>query len=80
VGESGMIRSHMGKNNRSVMVAVCGTPCAIPSRNNSLQDTPGYYRTVILHYQTTERLLYLKTLKAVTLPVEGGCFLGCCPV
>jgi hypothetical protein len=32
VGESLMIRTQMGKNNRSVMVAMYGTPCAIPPR------------------------------------------------
>jgi hypothetical protein len=32
VGVSEMIRTHMGKHNRSVMVAVYGTPCAVPSR------------------------------------------------
>jgi hypothetical protein len=32
VDQSGMIRTHMGKYSRSVMVAVYGTPCAIPPR------------------------------------------------
>jgi hypothetical protein len=31
-GESGVIRTHMGKHNGSVMVAVYGTVCAIPPR------------------------------------------------
>jgi hypothetical protein len=31
VGESGMIRTQMGMHNRSVMVAVYGMPCVIPS-------------------------------------------------
>jgi hypothetical protein len=30
VDELGMIRTQMGKHNRSEMVAVLGTPCAIP--------------------------------------------------
>jgi hypothetical protein len=30
VSESGMIRTQMGKLSRSVIVAVYGTPCAIP--------------------------------------------------
>jgi hypothetical protein len=30
VGESGMIRTQMGKHNRLIMVAVYGTPSAIP--------------------------------------------------
>jgi hypothetical protein len=30
VGESGFIRTQMGKHNRSVMVAMYGMPCAIP--------------------------------------------------
>jgi hypothetical protein len=30
VGESGMIRTYLGKRKRSVMVSVYGTPCAIP--------------------------------------------------
>jgi hypothetical protein len=32
VDESGIIISQMRKHNRSVMVAVYGTPCAIPPR------------------------------------------------
>jgi hypothetical protein len=32
IGESGMIRAQMGKHNRSVMVAVYGTPCATRPR------------------------------------------------
>jgi hypothetical protein len=32
VGESGIIRTQMGKHNRSVMVAVFGTPREIPPR------------------------------------------------
>jgi hypothetical protein len=31
VDESGMTRTQMGKTNRSVMVAVYGTPCVIPT-------------------------------------------------
>jgi hypothetical protein len=42
VGESGMIRTHMGKHNRSVMVAVHGAPCAIAYRN-SKRDSQGYF-------------------------------------
>jgi hypothetical protein len=34
VDESWMIRAQMGKHNRSVIVAVYRTPCAIPPRNN----------------------------------------------
>jgi hypothetical protein len=30
VDGTGMIRTQMGKHNRSVMVAVYGTPCVIP--------------------------------------------------
>jgi hypothetical protein len=30
--ESGMIVTQVGKHNRSVMVAVYGTPCVIPPR------------------------------------------------
>jgi hypothetical protein len=30
VDESGMIRTQMGTHNRSAIVAVLGTPCAIP--------------------------------------------------
>jgi hypothetical protein len=33
--ESGMNRARMGKHNRSVIVAVYGTPCGIPPRNNN---------------------------------------------
>jgi hypothetical protein len=37
VGESRMIRTWMGKHNRSVMVAMYGTHCAIPPlSSNSL--------------------------------------------
>jgi hypothetical protein len=32
VGESGMIRTQMGKHNKSAMVAVHGTPCAMPRK------------------------------------------------
>jgi hypothetical protein len=32
--ESGMIITLMGMHNRSVMVAMLGTPCAIPPRNS----------------------------------------------
>jgi hypothetical protein len=32
VGESGIIITEMKNQNRSVMVAVYGTPCAIPTR------------------------------------------------
>jgi hypothetical protein len=35
VDESGMIRTQMRKHNRSVMVAVYGMPCAIPSHKQS---------------------------------------------
>jgi hypothetical protein len=31
-GESGMTVNQMGKHNTSVMVALCGMPCAIPRR------------------------------------------------
>jgi hypothetical protein len=34
VDESGIIRTQMNTHNRSVMVAVLGTLCAIPPRNN----------------------------------------------
>jgi hypothetical protein len=35
VDEPGIIRTHMGKHNRSVMVAVYGTPCAtLPLKQN----------------------------------------------
>jgi hypothetical protein len=40
VGESGMIRPHMGKRNRSVMVAVHGTPCAIPRHKSNSNSRP----------------------------------------
>jgi hypothetical protein len=36
VGESGMIKTQMWKHNRSVIVAVYGTPCAIPSRKSNV--------------------------------------------
>jgi hypothetical protein len=32
VGKSGMVRTYMWKHDRSVMVAVYGTPCAMPHR------------------------------------------------
>jgi hypothetical protein len=32
LGKSGMMRTLMGTHNRSVMIAVYGTPCAIPPR------------------------------------------------
>jgi hypothetical protein len=35
VGESGMIRTQMGNETGSVMVAVYGTPCTILPRNNN---------------------------------------------
>jgi hypothetical protein len=35
VGESGMIIIQLGKLNRSLMVAVCGTPYSVPSRNSN---------------------------------------------
>jgi len=38
VDESGMIRTQMGTHNISEMVAVLGTPCAIPSRNSNSKD------------------------------------------
>jgi hypothetical protein len=34
-----MVRNQMGKHNRSVMVAVYGTPCAIPSRKQQITVT-----------------------------------------
>jgi hypothetical protein len=36
VGESGMIKTLMGKHNGSVMVAVYGTPWAIPPRKQTV--------------------------------------------
>jgi hypothetical protein len=41
VGESRMIRTQMGKHNRSVTVAAHGTPCDIPPRNSKLTVTVG---------------------------------------
>jgi hypothetical protein len=38
VGESGMIRTQMGKHSSSAMVAVYGTPCAIPPRNSDINS------------------------------------------
>jgi hypothetical protein len=38
LGESGMIRTQMGKHNRSVMVAVYGTPCVIPPGNSNSEQ------------------------------------------
>jgi hypothetical protein len=35
VDESGMIRTLIGKQNRSVMVVAYGTPCTIPHRNSN---------------------------------------------
>jgi hypothetical protein len=35
VDESGMIRTQMGTHNRSQIVAVLGTPCAIPRHNSN---------------------------------------------
>jgi hypothetical protein len=35
VDETGMIRNQMETHNRSEIVAVLGTPCAIPSRNSN---------------------------------------------
>jgi hypothetical protein len=35
VDESGMIRTQMGKHNRSVMVPVLGTPCTTPTRDSN---------------------------------------------
>jgi hypothetical protein len=36
--ESGIVRTQMGKHNRPDMVAVYGTPCAIPPRNCNSGD------------------------------------------
>jgi hypothetical protein len=35
MGDSGMIRTHIEKHNEPVVVAVLGTPCVIPPRNNN---------------------------------------------
>jgi hypothetical protein len=40
VDERGMIRTQMGKHCRSIIVAVYGTPCAIPPRKQQNNGTP----------------------------------------
>jgi hypothetical protein len=37
VDESGVIRTQMGTHNRTYMIIVLGTPCAIPARNSYSQ-------------------------------------------
>jgi hypothetical protein len=36
VNEPGKIRTQVGRHDKSEIVAVCGTPCAIPPRNSNM--------------------------------------------
>jgi hypothetical protein len=52
--ESGLIRFHMGKHYRSVMVAVYGTPCAIPPSKQQQYHSP--IRIVLEHKRSNYSL------------------------
>jgi hypothetical protein len=67
VNESGMIGTQIGTHNRSEMVAVLGTPCAIPSHySNSTQmedDSPKkhIYAEKVLLIQCISHCYYKQT-------------------
>jgi hypothetical protein len=46
VGESGMIRTQMGKQNTSVMVAVYGTPCVISYVKQQQYSNGDYFKEI----------------------------------
>jgi hypothetical protein len=65
-----MIRPQMGKHNRSEMIAVHGTPCAIPPRNsNSIFPTEYIYRFIIL----SGKNIFLIGTRSVFFEVRTEC-------
>jgi hypothetical protein len=63
VGDSGMIRTQVGRHNRPVVVAVYRTPWAIPPRNRSSTHFPSTNTNSDVSRTLEQNLIPLQMLK-----------------